>query len=70
MAKLSHVPVPRKLPVVLSHEEVERLLDAAPGLKYKAALSVAYGAGTRREKACEVLAQPGVGQPVRGAGAA
>src|SRR6476469_6134135 len=38
---------PRKLPVVLSLEEVVRLLDAAPGLKYKAALSVAYGAGLR-----------------------
>jgi integrase/recombinase XerD len=33
--------------VVLSPEEVARLLDAAPGLKYKAALSVAYGAGLR-----------------------
>jgi site-specific recombinase XerD len=38
---------PRKLPVVLSVEEVARLLNAAPGLKYKAALSVAYGAGLR-----------------------
>jgi integrase/recombinase XerD len=37
----------RKLPVVLSPEEVARLLNAAPGLKYKAALSVAYGAGLR-----------------------
>jgi site-specific recombinase XerD len=36
-----------KLPVVLSPEEVARLLNAAPGLKYKAALSVAYGAGLR-----------------------
>jgi integrase/recombinase XerD len=44
---------PRKLPVVLSPEEVARLLDAAPGLKYKAALSVAYGAGLR---AAEVVA--------------
>src|ERR1700730_14621241 len=38
---------PRKLPVVLSPEEVARLLSAASGLKYKAALSVAYGAGLR-----------------------
>jgi integrase/recombinase XerD len=44
---------PRKLPVVLSPEEVARFLDAAPGLKYKAALSVAYGAGLR---AAEVVA--------------
>jgi integrase/recombinase XerD len=44
---------PRKLPVVLSPEEVARLLDAAPGLKYKAALGVAYGAGLR---AAEVIA--------------
>ena len=38
---------PRRAPVVLSQEEVARLLEAAPGLKYKAALSVAYGAGLR-----------------------
>jgi integrase/recombinase XerD len=38
---------PRKLPVVLSPEEVAHFLEAAPGLKYKAALSVAYGAGLR-----------------------
>jgi site-specific recombinase XerD len=38
---------PRKLPVVLSPEEVAQLLNAAPGLKYQAALSVAYGAGLR-----------------------
>jgi len=44
---------PRKLPRVLSPEEVLRLLEAAPGPKYKAALSVAYGAGLR---AMEVVA--------------
>src|SRR6201998_3987226 len=38
---------PRKLPRVLSPEEVLRLLEAAPGPKHKAALSVAYGAGLR-----------------------
>ena len=44
---LTIVNKPRKAPVVLSQEEVARLLEAAPGLKYKAALSVAYGAGLR-----------------------
>jgi site-specific recombinase XerD len=47
VARLPFIREPRKLPVVLSPEEVARLLDAAPGLKYKAALSVAYGAGLR-----------------------
>ncbi len=45
-----HLPVarePRKAPVILSPEEVARMLEAAPGVKYKAALSVAYGAGLR-----------------------
>lgn len=37
----------RKLPDVLSVEEAARLLEAAPGTKYKAALGVAYGAGLR-----------------------
>jgi integrase/recombinase XerD len=47
VARLPFIREPRKLPVVLSPAEVARLLDAAPGLKYKAALSVAYGAGLR-----------------------
>ena len=46
-AGMTTVHEPRRLPVILSPEEVARLLDAAPGLKYKAALSVAYGAGLR-----------------------
>jgi integrase len=44
---LRTVTKPRKAPIVLSQEEVARLLQAAPSLKYKAALSVAYGAGLR-----------------------
>jgi integrase/recombinase XerD len=47
VAHTTFIHHPRKLPVVLSPEEVARLLNAAPGLKYKAALSVAYGGGLR-----------------------
>ena len=47
------VRVPRKLPVVLSREEVARLIAAARNLKHQTALSVAYGAGLR---ASEVVA--------------
>ena len=47
MVKMRHVYEPRKLPVILSPEEVSRLLNAAGSLKYQAALSVAYGAGLR-----------------------
>ena len=45
--RMPFVREPRKLPVVLSPEEVARFLEATPGLKYRAALSVAYGAGLR-----------------------
>ncbi len=44
---MTTVREPRRLPVILSPEEVSRLLDTAPGLKYRAALSLAYGAGLR-----------------------
>ena len=44
---MTTVRTPRRLPVILSPEEVSRLLDAAPGLKSRAALSLAYGAGLR-----------------------
>jgi site-specific recombinase XerD len=44
---LTFVAEPRKIPVVLNPEEVVRLLEAAPGPKYKAAFAAAYGAGLR-----------------------
>jgi site-specific recombinase XerD len=44
---LTFVREPRKLPAVLSPEEVARLLEAAAGPKYKAALGAAYAAGLR-----------------------
>ncbi|MBB5409947.1 site-specific recombinase XerD [Paraburkholderia sp. HC6.4b] len=53
MARMQPVRVPRTLPVVLSPEEVRRLIAAAGNLKHQTALSVAYGAGLR---ASEVVA--------------
>jgi site-specific recombinase XerD len=53
LARMSTVREPRKLPVVLSCEEVARLIEAAGTPKYQAVLSVAYGAGLR---ASEVVA--------------
>jgi len=47
LRKIKRVYEPRKIPEVLSVEEVTRLLDAAGSLKYQAALSVAYGSGLR-----------------------
>jgi len=46
VSMLSHIHEPRKLPVILSVEEVARLLNIAND-KYRAALAVAYGAGLR-----------------------
>lgn len=45
--KLVRVAHFRQLPVVLSRDEVARLLNATTCLKHQAALSVAYGAGLR-----------------------
>jgi integrase len=47
MAKMHPVRMSRTLPIILSREEVSRLLDAAKNLKHQTALSVAYGAGLR-----------------------
>ena len=47
---------PRKLPTVLSIEEVSEILAAAPGpgLKYRAAFSISYGAGLRASEVCSL----------------
>src|SRR5215468_1170905 len=41
------LPYPRRIPAVLSVEEVTLLLQAASAPKYKAAFALAYGAGLR-----------------------
>ena len=53
MARMQSVRVPLKLPVVLSKDEVARLIAATNNLKHQVALSVAYGTGLR---VSEVLA--------------
>jgi integrase/recombinase XerD len=47
MAKMQPVRVPRTLPVVLSREEVSRLIASTRNLKHQTALSLAYGTGLR-----------------------
>jgi integrase/recombinase XerD len=47
--QLARTHYPRKLPRVLTSDQIAQLLEAAPGpgLRHKAALSIAYGAGLR-----------------------
>ena len=47
---------PRRLPNVLSVQDVSAVLAAAPGpgLKYRAALSISYGAGLRAAEVCNL----------------
>jgi site-specific recombinase XerD len=47
VAKMQPVHMPRKLPVILSREEVGRLIAAAGNLKHQTALALAYGTGLR-----------------------
>ncbi len=45
--RIPYARQPRKLPVVLSADEVVRFLEAVPSLKTRAALTTAYAAGLR-----------------------
>jgi integrase/recombinase XerD len=45
---LAFPKTPKKLPVVLSHEEVTQLIEAAPNLLYRTILMILYGTGLRR----------------------
>jgi hypothetical protein len=47
MARMQPIKLPRTLPVVLSPQEVARLIAAALNVKHQAALHVTYGAALR-----------------------
>lgn len=50
LSKVQPVHVPQTLPVVLSRDEVARLLRAAHNLKHQTALAVAYATGLRASR--------------------
>ena len=52
--RIPYAREPRKLPVVLSADEVIRFLEAVPSLKARAALTTAYAAGLRASEATHV----------------
>src|SRR5258706_6563551 len=49
--RIAYAREPRKLPVVLSADEVVHFLGAVPSLKMRAALTTAYAAGLRASEA-------------------
>jgi integrase/recombinase XerD len=46
-AEIYHIKEPQKVPVVLSADEVKRLLLMAPSLKARTMLTISYGCGLR-----------------------
>ena len=53
--RIPYARTPRKLPVVLSADEVVRFLEAVSGLKSRAALTTAYAAGLRASEVAGLL---------------
>src|SRR5205085_2442056 len=49
--RIPYAREPRKLPIVLSADEVVRFLEAVPSLKTRTALTTAYAAGLRASEA-------------------
>jgi site-specific recombinase XerD len=47
MEGIKHVKAPKHLPVVLSRQEVQRMLDVTSNLKHRAILTMLYSAGLR-----------------------
>jgi len=50
MAKMQSVRVPQKLPVILSKEEMTRLIACVRHIKHQTALSLAYGTGLPKQR--------------------
>lgn len=55
LAKLPRPREPKRLPEVLSTEEVQAILDAAPSPKYRAAFMLCYGSGLRTDEVVHLL---------------
>ena len=55
LAKLPRPREPKRLPEVLSGEEVTAILEAAPSPKYRAAFMLCYGAGLRTDEVVHLL---------------
>jgi site-specific recombinase XerD len=55
LAKLPRPREPKRLPEVLSGEEVAAILGAAPSPKYRAAFMLCYGAGLRTDEVVHLL---------------
>jgi integrase len=54
---LEHIPFPkavRRLPIVLSQEEVGRLIDSASNLLHRTMLMTLYSTGIRRAELCRL----------------
>lgn len=51
---ISLMTPPQRIPEVLTPDEVAAILEHAPSLKWRAALSVAYGAGLRAAEVCNL----------------
>lgn len=49
--------VPKDLPIVLSKEEIKRLLDVTINLKHRAAFTLAYSSGLRLGEVCHMRPQ-------------
>jgi len=52
--KIPHVKCPQRLPIVLSREEINALLNAAINLKHKALLAIGYSAGLRTSEIAQL----------------